>query len=134
VQGFGIEPAGTGATSVYALRTHGSGFQQWGAAVGLDLKDGLTPLNALDYETLCFSARIESGSSSSIQVHLLRGEQHYSVQLSLTESWTRYCFPLVDFLGPNASALAPDELTALQFFLLPQSQFVLWLDDLDLVP
>jgi len=133
-QGLGIEPAGADATSVYALRTHGSGFQQWGAAVGLDLKNGLTPLNALNYETLCFTARVESGANTSIQVHLLRGEQHYSTQLALSESWNHYCLAVADFLGPNGAVLVPDELTALQFFFPPQSRFALWLDDLELVP
>lgn len=133
-QGFGVEPAGGGAASVYALRTHGSGFQEWGAAVGVDLIGTATPLNALGYEGLCFKGRVESGTSTSIQVHLLRGADHYQQQLSLSPNWTRYCLPLAEFIGPSDAALTAEDFGALQFFLPPQSRFELWLDDVELTP
>jgi hypothetical protein len=134
-QGFGIEPVSSSTASVYALRTHGSGFQAWGAAVGVNLVGDATPLNALGYEELCFVARVEADTGEVIEVHFLRDEDvHYRQVVSLSESWTRYCFPLVDFIGPNEAALVPSELTALQFFFPPGSPFVLWLDDVSVVP
>src|SRR6187402_3081243 len=45
-QGFGIEPVNSSTSSVYALRTHGGGFEDWGAAVGVNLLSESTPLNA----------------------------------------------------------------------------------------
>jgi hypothetical protein len=133
-QGFGIEPLNGGSTSVYALRTHGSGFQAWGAAVGVDLIAKSRSLDAVGYERLCFSARVEAGSSTLTQVHLLKGEQHYIQEASLSESWTRYCRTLVDFKGPAEAALVPNGLIALQFFFVPNSPFAFWLDDVELTP
>jgi hypothetical protein len=133
-QGFGIEPVSGGTASVYALRTHGSGFQEWGAAVGVDLTGESMSLNVVSYKQLCFAARVEAGSSTLIQVHLLQGGQHYSQELSLSESWTRYCRPLVDFRGLTDAALVPSELIALQFFFAPGSPFVFWLDDVEIAP
>jgi hypothetical protein len=149
VQGLGIEPAGVDASSVYALRTHGSGYQVWGAAVGVDLVQRsystggaptATPLNALAYAKVCFKARIESGATDSIQLHLLRGTDpargpdHYTKQLSLSESWTPYCIPFVDLIRTDGTPLVADQLTALQFFFPPGSLFAFWLDDVELTP
>jgi hypothetical protein len=134
-QGIGIEPVGGSSASVYALRTHGSGFTSWGAAVGVDLVGDALSFNALGYERLCFVARVEAGTSSSIQVHFLRDPGvHYLREMSLTEVWTRYCVPLVDFIGTDQDVLVPDDLIALQFFFAPQAPFELWLDDIALEP
>lgn len=134
-QGFGIEPVSRGTASLYALRTHGSGFLEWGAGVGVNLIGESTPLNALSYQKLCFFARVEADIGDPIQVHVLRDTQtHYNQEVSLSENWTRYCLPLVDFVGQNGAALVPNELTALQFFFLPGAPFVLWLDDVSIEP
>jgi hypothetical protein len=143
-QGFGIEPINSGTASVYALRTHGSGFQNWGAAVGVDLNRRVdaasgqtgesTPLSAVNYQQLCFVARVEAGSSTLMQVHFVRGGQHYIQELSLSDAWTRYCRPLVDFTTSAQVALVPSELVALQFFFVPGAPFVFWLDDVELTP
>lgn len=133
-QGFGIEPVSGGTGSVYALRTHGSGFETWGAAVGVDLSRESTPLSAPSYEELCFAARVESSVGNSISVHLLGDEAtHFRREVSLSESWSRYCLPLGEFMGENG-ALLPSDLIALQFFFPPGSPFVLWLDDVSFVP
>jgi hypothetical protein len=131
-QGFGIEPISSGTTSVYALRTHGSGFQDWGAAVGVNLLSESTPLNALSYEELCFTARVEAGTDPAIRVHFVRdGDRHYEQALSLSEDWARYCVPLGGFIGPDDAALVAKDLLALQFFFAPRSPFALWLDDVE---
>lgn len=133
-QGFGIEPASPANGSVYALRTHGSGFQDWGAAVGVDLVGDSTPFDASTYDKLCFGAHIEADTSSAIQVHLIRDGQHYIKDVSLSETWTSYCLPLVDFIGSDATAFVPNELIALQFFFPPKAPFALWLDDVEFAP
>jgi hypothetical protein len=133
-QGFGIEPVSRGTASVYALRTHGSGFKNWGAAVGVDLTGGSPSLNALGYKQLCFVARVETGSSSVIQVHLLQGKLHYIQELSLSETWTRYCRPFGDFVTSAQQPLVPSELLSLQFFFAPGSPFEFWLDDIEFTP
>lgn len=133
-QGFGIEPVTRGTTSVYALRTHSSGFRDWGAAVGVNLVGESTPLSASSDDQLCFVARAEAPSSTLIQVHLLRGTTHYIRELTLSDSWTRYCHPLGDFIGPDNAALVPEQLTALQFFFSPMSPFLFWLDDVEITP
>lgn len=132
-QGFGIEPVSTSTTSVYALQTHGSGFRSWGAAVGVDLTLEATPLSALGYQQLCFSAKVEPGASTLIQVHFLKGGLHYTQDVTVSETWTRYCRPLVDFMSVDG-ALVPSDLTALQFFFTPNAPFGFWLDDVELTP
>lgn len=134
LQGFGVEPVSGGTASTYALRTHGSGFQSWGAAVGVDLVGDATPLDLSSYRQLCFAARVEADSSDWVQVHLLRGDLHYTRDLSLSQTWNRYCIPLVDFMATNQGPLVPSDLIALQFFFAPSSPFAFWLDDVDVVP
>ncbi len=132
-QGFGIEPVSGRGGSVYALRTHSSGFEDW-AAVGVNLVGDAAPLDASSYAELCLVARVEPGSSSAIEVHLLRGGRHYLEQLSLTEAWARRCVSLRGFIGPQEAALEPTDLIALQFFFTPGAPFAFWLDDVQLVP
>lgn len=133
-QGFGIEPVSRGIASVYALRTHGSGFQDWGSAVGVDLLREATPLDLRGYQELCFVGLVEAGSSTMIQVHLLRGPQHYNQAVSLSENWTRYCLPLADFRTSTQEPLVPTEVSALQFFFEPVAPFLFWLDDVEILP
>lgn len=133
-QGFGIEPTSNGATSVYALRAHGSGFEEWGAAVGVNLVGDSTSFDALSYRELCFVARVEADTESAIRVLFVRDSRSYSRELSLSENWTRYCLPLGSFVGPDDSVLVPSELVALQFFFAPVSPFAVWLDDVEFVP
>lgn len=134
-QGFGIEPASRGATSVYSLRTHGSGFDEWGAAIGVNLVGDSSPLSLPSYAKLCFVARVEPDASTSIQAHLLRNkEPHYTQEVTLSESWSRYCLPLVGFVRSDGAELVPSEIIALQFFFPPQAPFVLWLDDVQFEP
>lgn len=134
-QGFGIEPIGSGGTSVYALRAHGSGFELWGAAVGVNLVGESTPVNALSHEQLCFAARVEAGSNTAVRVLFAREkDQSYSQELSLSQRWARYCLPLRGFAAPDDTALAPNELIALQFFFPPPAPFAVWLDDVEIVP
>ena len=85
------------------------------------------------YEELCFWSRVEADSSTLIQVHLLRGGQHYTRELSLSEAWTRYCLPLADFTNLTQEVLVPNELIALQFFFAPMEPFRFWVDDVEAV-
>jgi len=127
VQGFAIEPISGGMPSLYALRTHGSGFHDWGAAVGVNLAGDGPALSAPSDAKLCFQARIEPGTTPLVQVHLL-SDQHYTRDVSLSESWSRYCLPLTEFVNGSGVALVPNDLIALQFFFAPESRFELWLD------
>jgi hypothetical protein len=133
-QGFGIEPVNGDAESVYALRTHGSGFQSWGAAVGVNLIGEAGAPDLRSYQQLCFEARVEAAGSTAIEVHFLRAESHYIHQLSLTDQWSRHCVRLVDFVGLSGMPLVPDQLQALQFFFAPGSPFAFWLDDVEVTP
>jgi hypothetical protein len=132
-QGFGIEPMSRDTGSIYALRTHGSGFVEWGSALGLDLIGEAGPLDLRSYDELCFVGRVEAGSSTLIQVHLLRGDQHYTREVSLSEAWSRYCLSLTDFTNLKQEALVPSELIALQFFFARAEPFRFWIDDVEVV-
>lgn len=136
LQGFGVEPVTRGAASVYALRTHGSGFQEWGAALGVNLVGDSTPLSLQSYEELCFTARVDAATTTLIQVHFLQEpNRHYSQEISLSETWTQHCLKLRDFRHvEDGTALVADELIALQFFLPPGFPFGLWLDDVEATP
>lgn len=132
-QGFGIEPVNRGTANVYALRTHGSGFREWGSALGVDLVGDEAPLDLLAYHELCFLGRVEAGSSTLIQVHLLRGPLHFAREVTFSEGWTRYCLPLADFKNQTQDGFVPNELLALQFFFPPIDPFLFWLDDVEVV-
>jgi len=132
-QGFGIEPINDGTGSVYALRTHGSGFHDWGSALGVNLVGDGTPLSAPSNAKLCFQARVETGTTPLVQVHFL-SDQHYTHDVSLTESWSRYCLLLSEFVSLNGAVLVPSDVIALQFFFAPESRFELWLDDVEIEP
>lgn len=132
-QGFGIEPMSRGTASIYSLRTHGSGFSDWGSALGLDLIGEAAPLDLQGYDELCFLGRVEAGSTTLIQVHLLQGDQHYTREVSLSDAWARYCLPLADFTNLTQEALVPSELIALQFFFAPKEPFRFWIDDVEAV-
>lgn len=132
-QGFGIEPISDGTPSVYALRTHGSGFHDWGAALGVDLVGDTSPLSAPSTAKLCFQARVEPGTTTLVQVHFV-SDQHYIHEVSLSEAWSRYCSTLTDFVGANDAPLIPNDMIALQFFFAPNSRFELWLDDVEIEP
>jgi hypothetical protein len=67
-------------------------------------------------------------------VHLLQGGQHYIQEVSVSESWARYCRALRDFRGPSQAALVPSGLMALQFFFSPSSPFAFWLDNVEVTP
>jgi hypothetical protein len=128
-QGFGIEPdSSRGSASVYALRTHGSGFSDWGSAVGLYMAG----VDLLSYDNLCFQARVEAGSSTTISVQLLSGDEHYAREVSLSQTWTQYCLPLVDFISTTTNeALVPSGIDTLLFFFRPVDPFLFWLDDVE---
>jgi hypothetical protein len=132
-QGIAIEPI-VGGTSVYALRTHGRDFLDWGAALGVNLVGDAAPVKARLEEKLCFAARVEPSAATSTQVHFLdNSDRHYIREQSLTETWARYCLPLSEFVGED-SAFVPDEIIALQFFFAPRTQFAFWLDDVEIAP
>lgn len=132
-QGYGIEPVARGETSVYAIRTHGSGFQDWGAALGVNLLVGeTTPLDARSDEELCFVARVEAGTATLVQVHFVTGgERHFVRDVSLSDVWTRYCVPLTSFTS-GQDPLVPTGINALQLFFAPRERFELWLDDVEI--
>ena len=131
-QGFGIEPDSSGSTSIYALRTHGSGFRDWGSAVGLDLVGDARSLDLLSYDKLCFHARVEAGSSTLISVQLVSGQEHYAREVLLSQTWTQYCLPLVDFISTTTDeALVPSGINTLLFFFRPVDPFLFWLDDVE---
>lgn len=133
-QGFAIEPRGSGDGNVYALRSYGTGFTEWGAAVGVNLVSDAGPVRLRAEDQLCFAGRVEPGAATSVAVHFLDGaDRHYIREQPLTETWARYCSPLVDFARTDEPFL-PSEVIALQFFFPARASFVLWLDDVEIPP
>ncbi len=132
-QGYGFEPISGGMPSVYALRTHGSGFHDWGAAIGVNLVGDASALSAPSTAKLCFQARVEPGTITLVHVHFV-SDQHYIHDVSLSEAWSRYCLSLVDFLAADGAALVPNDMIALQYFFAPDSRFEMWLDDVEIEP
>ena len=128
-QGFGIEPLSGDTGSVYALRTHGSGFRDWGAAVGVNLIGDSIPLSAAAYTELCFVARVDAGSTPLVAVHLIRDDNHYTQEISLSDAWSNHCLRLTGFIRADDGPLVPSELVALQFFFAPETAFAFWLDE-----
>jgi hypothetical protein len=133
LQGWGFEAVSRGTASLYALRTDSTqDFQEWGAAIGVNLMiDEAIPLNLEGYEQLCFVARVDPNTSTSVQVHLLRENLHYVRDVSLSETWNRYCFPLTDFVASDGAVLPANEIQGLQFFFPIKAPFAFYLDDVE---
>jgi hypothetical protein len=110
------------------LRTHGSGFTGWGAAVGANVL-GFYELGAFD--TLRFLAR--AGGPLQVTLALPDGSEHdFHQVLELDAGWTEYSVRLDQMSVTVDGEAVPLDLAGLhelQWFFFQSDAFEFWLDD-----
>jgi hypothetical protein len=133
-QGWGFEPVSDRENSKLAVRTHGNGFTNWGAILGVTLRES-GPLDASQYGTLQFWARAQPGSVPEMlaQVVDVAGGP-FSAQVTLSEAWTEYRIAFGSFRSQTDAQLDPTQLLAVQFLFSPHQSFDVWFDDLAFGP
>jgi hypothetical protein len=131
-QYFAVEDDARRPDSAFALHTSGSGFTDWGAAIGVDVAGYFA---AESFNVLRFLARAET--PREVSVHLLDGSgQHFTRSFEISADWQRYfiyldeMYIVVDGQGVPLDVATLHELQ--WFFFLPES-FDFWLDDVTLI-
>lgn len=145
-------PGGRGS-SVYAMRTHGSGFTGDGARMGLNYIDG-TSYDASAWSGIAFWARVETGTNTSVRVELADGDtdrrggvctaagktcdDHFGVDLTFDTTWKYYVVKYVDLKqvgwGTPFTSYDPKRAYGLDFHWRTPAAFDVWIDDLYFVP
>jgi hypothetical protein len=130
-QRFGIEPTSRSGSQL-AAHTSGSGFRVWGAALGLDLTGYEHRYDASAFDELRFWART-GATPRDVSVTFLSGTgDHFALIVSLTTEWRQFVAPFAAAFPTEGDAnrsLDTTDLEALQFFMLTDAAFDLWLDD-----
>jgi hypothetical protein len=144
------QPRGTSKVSV---RSNGSGFGNWGAAVGIVLKidDAKQPLfyDASAYKGITFWARIGENSTTSLRVDLpdkntfpkggvCQGTQcndHFGESISsLSQAWKQFTIAFSELkqsnFGLQQPALDTAHLAGIQFEFGKDATFFVLIDDL----
>jgi hypothetical protein len=133
-QGWGFEPVSDRENSKLAVRTHGHGFTNWGAILGVTLRESGS-LDASEHAALRFWARAAPGSVPETWAQLVDvSGSPFSAQLELTDVWTEYQLAFASFRSQGDSGLDPTQLLAVQFFFSPHQPFDVWFDDLAFGP
>jgi hypothetical protein len=128
-----------------AMHLSGSGFQDWGAGVGLELRSGVLPYDASAHQGIRFWAR---GTPSLrlvfVQQDLATGDtcaacsggssecaNFYGASAVLSDDWTEFTVPWSalsqSFAG--STAFGADQLLMIKFEAPPADRFEFWLDD-----
>ncbi len=135
-QAFSIEAVAdsNGGRAAYSA---GSGFEVWGALIGLDFTPGEGVYDARSFGGFRLRARVDAGSIRAVSVRLIENaELQFAGDVTLTTEWQEYQFAFselapVDDSGP---AFDPARLAALQVFVLSSERFAIWLDDVVFLP
>ncbi|HEY4103630.1 MAG TPA: hypothetical protein VGM44_07050 [Polyangiaceae bacterium] len=141
------------AVSKYAAHTYGIGFTDWGENMGFNLKlvdqtlGKHPPYDASAYCGLHFFGKIGAGASAAVIFRVPDKNSHpdggvcgaadkpcylyYQKQYSFSSSWTEYSvlFSALTRSGWPAT-FAQDAIFGVEFGLLPNSKFELWVDDI----
>jgi hypothetical protein len=140
-----VPESGGREPSARAMHVSGSNFTEWGAGVGLELRQQSLPYDASAHAGLKFWARgtgpvrvifvqqdLASGTScSSCGAPTPDCGQFYSTNVTLNGAWTEYTVPWAavtqDPVG--VTPFAPDQLTLIKFESPAAESFEFWLDD-----
>lgn len=132
-QGWGFEPVVDRASSKLAVRTHGSGFMDWGAILGVTLRESGS-LDASQQQALWFWARAQPGAIPHMWAQLVDTRDTFSFQVELTDSWAEYHVPFTSFRSKDGAQPDPSQLVVVQFLFPPEQNFDVWFDDLAFGP
>ena len=149
-----IQPAR--GSSAFAASSNGSGFTDWGAGFGFDLKnEGVTRLtyDASRFTGLSFWAKAGPGSTTQMrftiadedtspdggicQAALMECDDHFGQNVALTEEWQNFTYRFSDLkqdgFGKPFPAFKPDKIYGLQFEAGTSVAFDFWIDDIAFV-
>jgi len=131
--------------SRHAMHLSGSGFRDWGAGMGLELRGGVLPYDASPHSGIRFWAR---GAPSLrlvfVQQDLATGYEcatcsagssecgiFYGAEVTLTPDWSEFSIPwsALTQYAQGSTRFAADRLLMIQFEAPPTDRFEFWLDD-----
>jgi hypothetical protein len=122
--------------SEFSAHTTGTGFESFGAFLGLDLAGSAASFDASNYAALSFVARVAPSSTRSVLFAFVVGSQHFAVPLQLGTDWERHTIPFSAALPVENGPLDdfdPSQIAGIQFFVPNDASFDYWLDDLAFV-
>src|SRR5687768_12445766 len=120
-----------------AAYSSGSGFEVWGALIGLDFTPGEGLYDARAFGGLRLRARAGADSVSAVSVRLIENaELQFARDVMLTTEWSEYYFAFSELTPVDDSGRVFDaaRLAALQVFVFSSEPFAIWLDDVVLEP
>src|SRR5688572_19818482 len=89
-QVFSIEVADDGGRAAFSA---GSGFEVWGALIGLDFTQDEALYDARSFGGLRLRARVDAGSTSAVSVRLIEStELQFARDVTFTTEWDEYHF------------------------------------------
>lgn len=135
-QAFSVE-AVADASGGLAAYSSGSGFEVWGALIGLDLTLGEGLYDARSFGGLRLRARVGPDSIRAVSVRLIENaELQFARDVVLTTEWSEYHFAFSELAPVDDSGRVFDaaRLAALQVFVFSSEPFAIWLDDVALEP
>ncbi|HEU5077004.1 MAG TPA: hypothetical protein VFU02_22595, partial [Polyangiaceae bacterium] len=107
-QAFSIETV-TDEDGGRAAFSSGSGFEVWGALIGLDFTPGEGLYDARSFGGLRLRARVSADSISAVSVRLIENaELQFARDVMLTTEWTEYHFAFSELAPVNDSERAFD--------------------------
>jgi hypothetical protein len=140
-----VPESGGHEPSARAMHVSGSHFTEWGAGVGLELRQQSLPYDASSRAGLKFWARgtgamrvifvqrnLASGTAcSSCSASTPDCGQFYSTTVTLGDAWTELTVPWSDLTQDpvGITPFAPDQLTLINFESPAAESFEFWLDD-----
>jgi hypothetical protein len=135
-QAFSVETVAD-SNGGLAAYSSGSGFEVWGALIGLDLTLGEGLYDARSFGGLSLRARVGADSVSSVSVRLIENtELQFARDVTLTTEWREYHFAFSELSPVDDSGRPFDaaRVAALQVFVFSSEPFAIWLDDVVFEP
>jgi len=120
-----------------AAYSAGSGFEVWGALVGLDFTPDEGVYDARGFGALRLRARVDAESISEVSVRLIESaEIQFARDVMFTTEWREYHFEFSELAPVHDSGRAFNAagLAALQLFVFSSEPFAIWLDDVAFLP
>ena len=141
------------AGSLYAARTYGSGFTDYGAGIGMQFAGGTTPYDAHGWSGIAFWARIGSGTVATMRMDFPDTTtdphggkcgtdcyDHFGLSLTFDTTWKYYVVKWSDLAQEGWGFASPTgkidayHLYDMQIQTGSSSVFDVWLDDVTFVP
>lgn len=148
---FPVSPLDTPlADSSYAAHVSGSGFTDWGGAMGFTFLASGTAYDASAYSGIRFSARGSESIVVKVNTMDTRGDDvsppgyctptvvdcndHYATEsISLSSAWTEYTVPFAALAQQGWGVPVPffdrSQVTNVDFMFDPNQSFDIWVDD-----